>query len=81
MAPLLAYVGRYFLPWTTANAQALAANASEFSVELAGKTYTQGPQKYHAKSLQALKAAYRAVTDKSALDPILDAADCRRYLG
>lgn len=80
MAPLLSYVGRYFLPWTTANAKALAENAAEFSVDLAGKTYTQGPQKYHAKSLQALKAAYRDVADKAALDPILETAGCRRYL-
>jgi len=80
LAPLLAYVGRYFLPWTTANARALEANEQSFSVVLAGKTYTQPPQKYHAKSLAALKQKYRAVADKSKLDPILEAADCRRYL-
>ena len=80
LAPLLAYVGRYFLPWSQANAAALAAGAPEFSVTLAGKTYTQGPQKYHAKSLAALKAAFQAVTDKSRLNPILEAADCLRYL-
>jgi glutathione S-transferase len=80
LAPLLAYVGRYFLPWTTANARALEANDQSFSVVLAGKTYTQPPQKYHAKSLAALKQKYRAVADKSKLDFILEAADCRRYL-
>jgi glutathione S-transferase len=80
LAQLLAYVGRYFLPWSQANAAALQSGAAEFSVSLAGKTYTQGPQKYHAKSLAALKAAFQAVTDKSRLNPILEAADCLRYL-
>jgi glutathione S-transferase len=78
--PLLAYVGRYFLPWTEANAGALASGAESFSVELAGKTYTQGPQKYHAKSLVVLKQKYAAAANKSTLDPILKGADCLRYL-
>jgi glutathione S-transferase len=80
LAPVLAYIGRYFLPWSTANAKALAAGEAEFSVALAGKTYTQGPQKYHAKSLAALRTNYQAVPDKSQLAPILEAADCRRWL-
>ena len=36
-----------------------------------GKPFTQETQKYHAKSLAALKARYAAVADKSQLDPIL----------
>ena len=35
---------------TLANAQAIASGRDEFTVELAGKTCTQKPQKYHAKS-------------------------------
>lgn len=80
MAPLLAYIGLYFLPWSQANANAIQSGAESFSVELAGKTYEQGPQKYHAKSLQALKQKYAGVADKSALDPILATADCARHL-
>ena len=80
LTPLLAYVGRYFLPWTEANAAALASGAESFSVELAGKTYTQGPQKYHAKSLAVLKQKYAAAANKAALDQILKGADCLRYL-
>ncbi|MEJ0024880.1 MAG: glutathione S-transferase family protein [Rhizomicrobium sp.] len=80
MEPLLRYVGRYFLPWTRANAAALKAGAAQFSVDLDGKAYVQAPQKYHAKSQGVLEEAFRAVADKQALLPILEAADCLRYL-
>ncbi|MCG8592587.1 MAG: glutathione S-transferase family protein [Proteobacteria bacterium] len=81
LAPLLhEEVGRTFLPWSAANAKALAAGEESFSVELHGKPFSQQAQKYHAKSLQALKARYAAVADKGSLDPILDAAECRSVL-
>ncbi|MDZ4376370.1 MAG: glutathione S-transferase [Phenylobacterium sp.] len=79
LAPVLAYIGRYFLPWSQANAEALASGQAEFSVDLAGRAYVQPPQKYHAKSLVALKARYAAARTPR-LDAILDAADCRRWL-
>ena len=69
-------IGARFLPWTLANAEAIAKGHEEFSVELNGQTWTQKPQKYHAKSLQVLREKYGAVTDKSALDPVLDRAGC-----
>ena len=69
-------VGALFCPWTVANAEAMASGAEEFSVELAGQTFTQQPQKYHAKSLLVLRANYAAVADKSGLDPVLEAAGC-----
>jgi len=69
-----------FLPWSTANATALAAGEKTFTVDLGGTAFSQEPQKYHAKSLAALKARYAAVADKSALDPILDQSGCRRWL-
>ena len=69
-------VGRLFLPWTVANAAAIAAGSEEFSVELAGKTWTQKPQKYHAKSLQALRAKYAATGSDRALDAVLERAGC-----
>ena len=80
LEPLLAYIGRYFLPWSVANAVALETGAETFSVELAGRTYTQGPQKYHAKSLGVLRQKYKAVENKSALNAILAKADCLRHL-
>jgi len=76
LLPLLAnQVGALFLPWTVANAQALADGRDEFSVELASGTWTQKPQKYHAKSLVALRAKY-AAADRGVLDPVLERAGC-----
>ena len=69
-------LGARFMPWTLANAEAIATGREEFSVELDGHTWTQKPQKYHAKSLQALRAKYAAVSDTSGLDPILERAGC-----
>ena len=69
-----------FFPWSIANARALAAGEKEFSLTLGGKPYSQETQKYHAKSLAALRTRYAAVSDKSDLDPILRAAGCLEYL-
>jgi glutathione S-transferase len=71
--------GIYF-PWAAANAQALAAGQKEFTATIEGKPFTQETQKYHAKSLGALRARYAAVADKTRLDPILAAAGCLRWL-
>jgi len=49
-------------------------------VALNGEDYKQQPQKYHARSLKVLRDRYEAVVDKSALDPILEAANCLSYL-
>jgi glutathione S-transferase len=77
LTPLLErQVGRLFMPWTVANAAALAKGGEEFSVELAGKTWTQKPQKYHAKSLSALREKYAALPDKAAIDVVLRQAGC-----
>ena len=38
--------------------------------------WTQKPQKYHAKSLRALRDKYAAVGDKTALDAMLERAGC-----
>jgi hypothetical protein len=81
LAPFLReQVGGLFLPWSDANARALAAGEPRFRVELAAGPFEQETQKYHAKSLGALRARYAALADRSALDPILEAAGCRRWL-
>jgi glutathione S-transferase len=81
LLPLLErQVGRLFLPWSDANAKAIAAGEEQFSVQLAGRTWTQKPQKYHAKSLAALRARYAAVAERGALDAILERAGCLRWL-
>lgn len=76
LEPLIAYIGRYFLPWTEANARALADGAAEFSVDLPGGTYAQAPQKYHAKSLAALKARFAQVAGNPELAMLLSRCGC-----
>jgi glutathione S-transferase len=77
MMPILTQqVGRLFMPWTAANEKAVGDGKEEFSVTLGDHVWTQKPQKYHTRSLGMLRAKYAAVPDKSALDPVLDAAGC-----
>jgi hypothetical protein len=73
-------IAAVFFPWSAANAKALAAGEKEFTVTLGGKPFSQETQKYHAKSLAALKARYAGVADKSGLDPILKEARCYEWL-
>lgn len=81
LEPLLARdVAARFLPWSEANARAIAAGQTEFEVSLDGRPFSQQPQKYHARSLAALRARYAAVSDKSALDPVLERTGCLRWL-
>ncbi len=80
LEPLVAYIGRYFLPWSQANALALAAGAADFSVDLPGGAYVQAPQKYHAKSLSVLRAKYEAASSDAGLRAILEAAEAIPYL-
>ena len=77
LEPFLAQqVGRLFLPWSAANALAIAAGDEEFSVELDGRRWTQKPQKYHARSLAEIRKKYASLADRSDLDPILEKAGC-----
>jgi hypothetical protein len=43
-------------------------------VKLQGFDWTQKPQKYHAKSLDALRKKYAAIGDKGELNAMLAAA-------
>jgi len=74
------WAGELFMPWTLANAAALAKPEEEFTVGLRGFAWRQKPQKYHAKSLEALRAKYKAVADRAALDAILEKAGVRAGL-
>jgi glutathione S-transferase len=81
LMPLLQrQVGRLFMPWTAANAAAIAEGREEFSVELDGRKWTQKPQKYHVKSLAALREKYAAIPDKQAVDKVLEQAGCLKGL-
>jgi len=77
LAPFLKeQVGALFCPWTVANATAMAAGDEEFSVDLAGTTFTQQPQKYHAKSLVAIRKRYAEIGGDEGLDAVLESAGC-----
>jgi hypothetical protein len=69
-------VGGQFMPWTLANEAALKRGDEELTVRLGDRIWIQKPQKYHARSLAKLRAKYADVADKSALDPVLEAAGC-----
>lgn len=73
-------IGLLFLPWSDANAKAIAAGQEEMSVRMPVGVWTQKPQKYHARSLAELRRKYAAVADKSRLDPILERTGCLRWL-
>jgi glutathione S-transferase len=70
-----------FLPWSHANALALAAGQAEFTVDLGGRPFSQQTQKYHARSLAALRERYRTVSDRTRVDPILERTGCLAWLG
>jgi len=64
-------IGDLFMPWTQANAAAISHGDDEFSVQLNGHTWTQKPQKYHAKSFQALREKYVALGNHPELNELL----------
>ena len=77
LGPLLTkQVGGLFVPWTLANAEAVAAGSETLTVELQGRTWTQKPQKYHAKTLNVLRDKYQALPDRDAVDPMLRETQC-----
>jgi glutathione S-transferase len=69
-------VGGIFFPWTLANARALAAGEKTFRTRLGAHEFTQETQKYHAKSLAALRARYAALPERARLDAILARCAC-----
>ena len=80
LTPILSEVGQLFLPWSSANREALDKNEANFSVELKGKVYTQQPQKYHAKSLQVLRDKFSQFEDDLILNRVLEETSCLRWL-
>ena len=80
LMPLLTEeVGRLFLPWSVANAEAIAKGEKTFTMSLGGAEWTQEPQKYHARSLQEIRRKY-AAAKSAALDEILETAGCLSVL-
>ena len=73
-------VGGLFLPWSVANAAAIAGEQKRFEMTLAGMPWSQEPQKYHARSLAELRRKYAAAKGASGLEAILAESGCLSYL-
>jgi glutathione S-transferase len=81
LMPLLSEeVGGLFLPWSRANAAAIAKGEKSFTVSLAGIAWTQEPQKYHARSLAEIRRKYAAAKSADGLAAILAEAGCLQPL-
>ncbi|MEW5684036.1 MAG: glutathione S-transferase N-terminal domain-containing protein [Pseudomonadota bacterium] len=74
---LLAFAGEIYLPFLEANAEAVTAGREMFTVELAGRPYTQAAFKYQARCLDGLRRAYAELSEPARLRlaPTLDAAN------
>jgi len=68
-----------YLAWMSANAAAVADDAPGVSVEIAGETYAQKPQRYAAKAFAELKRK-RAAMESEALAALLGETGCDAYL-
>jgi len=73
-------VGTLFLPWSVANAAAIAAGSKTFEISLGGTTWSQEPQKYHARSLAELRRKYEAAKNAPGLEAILRQSGCLKWL-
>lgn len=75
---LLVFAGQVYFPFLIANARAVAKGEGMFSVQLLGKTWTQGSFKYQARCLQALRKAFADLPESArvSLTPLLERTGC-----
>lgn len=69
-------VAALFLPWSVANAAAIAAGDKTFELSLGGTVWSQEPQKYHARSLAEIRRKYAAAKAAPGLEAILRESGC-----
>jgi glutathione S-transferase len=82
IAALLKHAGATYLPFLAANTLALQGGAETFEVRLLGRPYDQTPFRYQGKCHDALRKRFAALPEeaRSRLAPVLEEADCLRYL-
>ncbi|MEM7078460.1 MAG: glutathione S-transferase N-terminal domain-containing protein [Pseudomonadota bacterium] len=76
---LLEFTGKWYLPFLTANATAVAQGDAELEVTLDGQAWVQAPFKYQAKCYDRLRKRL-AATDSRPLRDLLAATGCLGYL-
>ena len=59
---------------------AIEKGEKSFELKLGGQTWSQEPQKYHARSLAEIRRKYAAAKGAPGLGEILTKADCLRWL-
>lgn len=62
---LIEEVAARYLVWSMANSAAMAKGEESFSVDIGGAKFSQTPQKYHARSLAAIRAKARAAVESA----------------
>lgn len=80
MALLKEEVGALFLPWSVANAAAIAAGDKTFDLSIGGTAWSQEPQKYHARSLAEIRRKYAVAKAAPGLEAILRESGCLSWL-
>lgn len=81
LAPLVRdQLAGLFLPWSTANAGAVASGAGNFSVTLRGETWDEISQTHPARTLAVLRETYQQSAENTALNAALENTDCLRWL-
>ena len=69
-----------YLVWMDANARAVAEDAPGVSVEIAGRAFTQKPQRYAAKAFAELRRKRALVADNEALAALMVETGCDAFL-
>ena len=79
---LLRFTARQYLPFLTANWQALTAGQDRVSVEIEGRPFTQGVFKYQGKCYDRLRKKLAQVTGEPGqrLNRILEETGCLEFL-
>ena len=77
---LLAEVGRVYVPFLLANAEALARGAPRVECLIDGRGWVQKPFPYQGKCLHWLRETHAALApeDRRAVDAVLDGTGCER---
>jgi glutathione S-transferase len=73
-------IAAVFLPWSDANARALAEGRESFEVNLEGRPFSQHVQKYHARSLGEIRRKFAGVAGEDRLRTVLERSSCLTWL-